>query len=144
MSPRTRRRSAVPLAALVAIAVLAAGCTRNPEAHESSVLVNNERRNRGIPELFINEELTDKAQKWAEHMAARGAVSHSNLRAGLSPGWRYVGENVGWARSVGEMHSLFMASSPHRSAMLDSRYSSYGVGVAVVNGRYYTVHVFAG
>jgi uncharacterized protein YkwD len=144
MSLRTRRRSSIVVALLTTVAVLATGCTRNPEAHESSVLVNAERRNRGIPELFLNEELTDKAQRWADHMAARGTVSHSNLREGLNPGWRIVGENVGWARSVGEMHSLFMSSSTHRSTMLDRRFSSYGVGVTVVNGRYYTVHVFAG
>jgi uncharacterized protein YkwD len=143
MSPRTRR-SSIALAVLCAVAVLASGCTRNPQAHESSLLVNNERRARGIPELFINEELTDKAQRWADQMAARGRVSHSDLRAGLGPGWRFVAENVGWARSVGEMHALFMTSSAHRSTMLDRRYSSYGVGVTVANGRYYTVHVFAG
>lgn len=144
MSPLTSRRPSLIVAAVAVLAVLASGCTRNPQAHESSVLVNNERRNRGLPELIINEELTDKAQRWADHMAARGVVSHSNLRQGLSPGWRFVGENVGWARSVGEMHSLFMSSAPHRSTMLDRRYSSYGVGVAVRNGRFYTVHVFAG
>jgi uncharacterized protein YkwD len=144
MSPRTRRRSSVALAMFVAFAVLATGCLRNPESQESANLVNNERRNRGIPELALSADLIAKAQGWADHMAARGSVSHSNLREGVDPQWRVLGENVGWARSTGEMHSMFMASAPHRSTMLDRRYRAYGVGVAVVNGRFFTVHVFAG
>ena len=84
-----------------------------------------------------------KAQAWAEQMARTGQVSHSNLRDG-APGFRYLGENVGWARSVGEMHSLFMASSSHRATIVSGRYTKVGTGVAIVNGRYYVVQVFGG
>ena len=37
-----------------------------------------------------------------------------------------------------------MNSPSHRSTMLDRRYTRFGVGVSVVNGRYYTAQVFAG
>jgi uncharacterized protein YkwD len=37
-----------------------------------------------------------------------------------------------------------MASSAHRRAILDGRYTKYGTGVAVSGGRYYVVQVFAG
>lgn len=144
MTLRTRRRSTMVVAIIAVFSLIATSCTKNPESAETAQLINNERRARGIPELHLNPTLIDKAQDWADHMARQGRVSHSNLRQGVGTGWRSLGENVGWARSVGEMHSLFMASSGHRSTMLDRRYSSYGVGVAVVNGRYYTVHVFAG
>ena len=42
------------------------------------------------------------------------------------------------------MHQLFLNSPDHRRNMLDGRYDRYGVGVAVVGGRYYTAQVFAG
>ncbi len=140
MTRRTRRLSSLVALALV-VSLVAAGCTRNQEAWESSQLINNERVNRGLHELTLDVNLVNKAQDWADHMAATGRVSHSNLREGTA-GFRYVGENVGWARSVGEMHSLFMASSSHRASILSGRYDKFGTGVAVVNGRFYVVQVF--
>ncbi len=141
---RSIRRISLTTAVVAVMAVLAAGCTRNGESWDSAMLVNEERVNRGIAELALDDVLIDKAQAWAEQMAASGRVSHSNLAQGAGTGWRVLGENVGWARSVEEMHSLFMNSSGHRSAILERRYSRYGVGVAVVNGKYFTVQVFAG
>lgn len=147
MDPRTtarRRRSTVVLALLATVAVLATGCLRNDEGGETASLINTERRNRGIPELVYDAALIAKAESWADTMAQRGRVSHSSLRDGVGSGWRVLGENVGWARSTGEMHSLFMGSSSHRATILDRRYTHFGVGVAVVGGRHYTVHVFGG
>ena len=141
---RRSRRLSVAVAIAVAFALVASGCTKNAEAWESSVLINNERTNRNIPGLALDVNLVNKAQGWADWMAATGRVGHSDLRRDAGPGWRYLGENVGWARSVGEMHSLFMASSSHRSSILDRRYTRYGTGVAVVNGRLYVVLVFGG
>lgn len=138
------RRSTVVLSLVAVLAVLATGCLRNAEGDETAALINSERRNRGIAEMTLDKTLVAKAERWADTMAARGRVSHSNLRDGVGSGWRVLGENVGWARSTGEMHSMFMASPSHRSSMLDRRYTHFGVGVAVVGGRQYTVHVFAG
>lgn len=144
MTPRTRRPQIFAVAIATVISLVAVGCTKNPESAETAQLINNERRARGIPELTLNPTLIDKAQDWAEHMARQGRISHSDLRQGTGTGWRALGENVGWARSVDEAHTLFMRSSSHRTTLLDRRYSSFGVGVAVVNGRYYVVHVFGG
>jgi uncharacterized protein YkwD len=131
-------------AVVLFMALVGSGCTKNPQAHESAVLVSNERANRRIRPVQLDINLVNKAQSWAEHMARSGRVSHSTLTQGVGTGWRYLGENVGWARSVAEMHSLFMASSAHRAAILDGRYSRYGTGVAVVGGRYYVVQVYGG
>jgi len=142
MTRRTRRLSTLVALALV-VTLVAAACTKNPESLESAQLVNTERINRRIPNLLLDANLVNKAQAWAEQMAARGSVSHSNLRDG-APGFRYLGENVGWARSVGEMHSLFMSSTSHRNSILSGQYSKYGTGVAISGGRYYVVQVFGG
>jgi uncharacterized protein YkwD len=143
MSQTSRRMTLVASIALV-LALVATGCTKNAQAHETAVLINNERARRGIGQVHLDARLVNKAQDWADHMARTGQVRHSVLTAGIGSGWRFVGENVGWARSVGEMHSLFMASSSHRAAILDGRYNRYGTGVTVRNGRYYVVHVFGG
>jgi uncharacterized protein YkwD len=140
----TSRRTTVAVAILCALAVLATGCTKNAQAHESAVLINNERARRGVRQAQLDARLVAKAQDWAENMARTGHVRHSVLTSNIGSGWRLVGENVGWARSVGEMHSLFMASKAHRAAILDGRYSKYGTGVAVRDGRYYVAQVFGG
>lgn len=143
MTRGTRRLPAIA-AVVVALAVLASGCTKNGAAWDSAVLVNHTRQAHGIRDVHIDDVLVDKAQAWAEHMAATGTVSHSNLAQGAGDNWRILGENVGWARSVEEMHQLFMNSPAHRSTLLDGRYDRFGIGVAVVGGRYYTVQVYAG
>ncbi|MFN7148749.1 MAG: CAP domain-containing protein [Microthrixaceae bacterium] len=144
MSRSTTRRFSLVTALVVVVAVLATGCTKNGEAWNSYTLMNNERENRGIRELRLDDTLVNKAQAWADHMAATGTVRHSNLAQGAGTGWTVLGENVGWARSVNEMHSMFMSSSSHRGSILNGRYDRVGVGVAVRNGRFYTVQVFAG
>ena len=142
MSRSTRRWSVLAALALC-IALVGAGCTKNAESLQSAQLVNTARSDRGIPALNLNDTLIEKAQAWAETMAANGSASHSNLTDGAGPGWSRIGENVGWARSIDEMHTMFMNSPAHRAAILDAGYTQYGTGVAVVNGRYYVVQVFA-
>ena len=143
MTPRTRRSTAI-VGFVAAIAILAGGCTKNRQAWDSAVLVNQTRHAYGVHDLRLDDTLVNKAQGWAEYMARTGRVSHSNLAQGAGTGWRVLGENVGWARSPQEMHDMFMRSSQHRSTMLSGRYDRFGVGVAVVNGRHYTAMVFAG
>lgn len=143
MTTRTRRIS-TSLALVAAVAVLLSGCTRNAEAWDSATLVNQARHSSGAKDVALEGSLVEKAQAWAEHMAATGTVSHSKLSDGVQGDWRVLGENVGWARSIDEMHQMFLNSASHRSTMLDRRYTRFGVGVAVANGRYYTVQVYAG
>jgi len=141
---RGTRRLSLAIVALAAFAVLATGCDMSPEAWDSAVSVNNEREARGLRPLDLDKVLNEKAQAWADQMAASRSVSHSVLTQGVGDNWRVLGENVGWARSSGEMHQMFMKSPSHRSTMLDGSYTRLGVGVSVVDGRLYTAQVFAG
>jgi len=143
MSQRTRRSSVVVAAIALVLALVASGCTKNAQAAESARLINNERARRGMRELALDINLVNKAQAWAEQMARSGKVSHSVLRQ-VNGRWTYLAENVGWARSPGEMHSLFMKSAAHRASILSGRYTKVGTGVAVRGGRHYVVQVFGG
>lgn len=143
MTRGTRRLSIVTVF-VVALAILGSGCTRNDAAWATAVLINQSRHQSGVRDVRIDDTLVAKAQAWAEHMASAGQISHSNLTQGVGNDWSALAENVGWARSVQEMHSLFLGSSQHRANMLSGRYDRVGVGVAVVGGRFFTVQVYAG
>lgn len=142
---RNRRRRLTAVIALVAaLALVGASCTKNAAALDSAMRVNSSRADRGLRALGIDPVLVDKAQAWADHMAAVGNVEHSVLTDGAGSNWRVLGENVGWARSISEMHSMFMNSPAHRANVLNGRYNRVGTGVTVVDGQYYVVQVFAG
>jgi uncharacterized protein YkwD len=142
--PTNARRKALPVLIVAALALLLTGCFPNGAAEESAARVNAERTARGLPALVPSGTLIAKAQSWADRMAASGAARHSNLTEGAGNDWRVLGENVGAAGSIGEMHALFMASPGHRGSILDGRYNRFGIGVAEAGGRYYVVQVFAG
>ena len=143
MSLRTRRWPALAALALC-VALITASCNMNGEAWESSQLLNGARTDRGLPALALEEVLNEKAQWWANTMAANGSVTHSDLAAGIPAGWTRLGENVGWGRTVQEAHDLFMNSPSHRAAILSSGFTQVGTGVTFSNGRYYVVQVFVG
>lgn len=144
----TRRRPRGRTAALVVlvgvVAVLGVACTKNAAAYEVAVRINATRNEQGLRSLALDETLINKAQAWAEQMAANRNVSHSVLTENAGNDWRVLAENVGWARSVAEMHALFMNSAPHRTNILNGRFTRMGTGVAEVDGQYYVVQVFAG
>ncbi len=137
-------RLTLVVAVLAALSLVGVSCTKNGAAFESASRANGAREARGLWDLSQDQTLINKAQDWAEHMAATGVVSHSVLTANAGTNWRVLGENVGWAYSIEQMHDLFMASSAHRANILSTRYNRIGTGVAQVGNRYYVVQVFAG
>lgn len=138
------RRTALPILLVAVVALLATGCFRNGAAQESANRVNDERVAHGLRPLVPSAILIQKAQSWAEAMAAAGGPSHSRLADGAGDDWRVLGENVGEAGSIGEMHDSFMNSPDHRAAILGGQYNRFGVGAAEVNGRWFVAQVFAG
>ena len=141
---RTGRSAVLAVALAAALMALGAGCTKNAEAYASFQRINTERTNHGLGTLVLDDALVAKAQAWAETLAATGTVRHSVLTDGVPAGWRFVGENVGSAGSVDQMHDLYMASAPHRANILDARPNRVGTGAAMAGGRLYVVQVFAG
>jgi len=138
--PRTARR-ATPL--LLVLAFVVTACMPAPALH-SLQLVNEERAHRNIRPLEYHPTLGAKAQAWAEQLAARGTLSHSNLADGAGPGWRSLGENLAMASSIEEAHHRLMNSSGHRASILNRNYTHLGVGVAESGGRFWVVQVFGG
>ena len=131
------------LLALPILAALLTSCIGLEYAKAIS-LVNDERESRGTAPVLDHPTLRAKAQGWAEVLAGRGQLAHSNLSDGAGTGWRALGENLAVAGSLGEAHNLLMNSSSHRSTLLSGRYTHVGMGVARAGGMIYVVQVFGG
>lgn len=149
---RSRLRRAprvVVLVATVLLVLAAAACTPQNEAQD---LMNGDRNANGLASLPSETNTFVKAQSWAETMAANGRISHSGSSAGLPPGWRSWGENVGCGSSLAGVEKAFMNSSGHRANILGRSWTLAASGVArgtcttssgfVIKDAYFVVQVF--
>jgi hypothetical protein len=100
-------------------------------------LVNHERTSRGMSALAYNTKLSSIARSHSDDMASSGKLYHNTAVLESDSFYRemgnptMVGENVGDGPSVQWLHDAFMSSSEHRSNILEPRYTSLGIGVAV-------------
>jgi uncharacterized protein YkwD len=146
--PRSRRRPALALLAVVVLSVAAAGCMPG-DARTFLDRTNDLRDRYGLRAYHEHDTLTAKAEDWARYMARTGSLQHSNLSSDLG-GLRYsaLGENVGVSSKTSDtlltIHNMFVSSSPHRANLLSSSYTHMGVGVATDSrGRVWVAEVFA-
>jgi uncharacterized protein YkwD len=128
--------------ALVAVATLLSGCFGSPDQESSFALMNNDRVAHGEAGLLPHGALLEKAQAWAEHLAAIYGLQHSSLPSGVSTCWSTLGENVGYGSSISAVENAFMASSPHRANLLNGAFAYAGTGVAYRGSRVFVVQVF--
>ena len=135
--------AALVVAGTLAVLSPPAGAVNDPGAEGDFVARTNAlRASKGLPGLSVNGTLAAKARDWAEHMAAVGAISHSNLSDGAPPEWQRLGENVGRGPSVDAIHNALVASPEHYANLTDPGFQSIGVGVVNANGTYYVSEVF--
>jgi uncharacterized protein YkwD len=114
-------------------------------------LLNADRRANGLSDLKASSALTAVARSHAQDMIDRNFFSHTNpdgktlsdrlKQAGIS--FSAAGENIAQNTSVQGAETSFMNSSGHRSNILNSSYTTVGVGVASDNnGNVYVVQDF--
>src|SRR4051795_4897090 len=134
---------AMVVAGSMAVLSSSAGAVNDPGAEGDFVARTNAlRASRGLPGLSVNGTLAAKARDWAEHMAAVGAISHSNLSDGAPPEWQRLGENVGRGPSVDAIHNALVASPEHYANLTDPGFRYVGVGVVNANGTFFVSEVF--
>ncbi|KYG32392.1 CAP domain-containing protein [Alkalihalobacillus trypoxylicola] len=113
------------------------------EEQEMVNLVNQERQQRGLAPLTINNELTKVARVKAQDMIDNNYFDHQSPTYG-SPfdmlnhfgiSYRTAGENLAGNQSVGAAHQALMNSQGHRENILNSNYTEVGIGV-IDGGRY--------
>jgi hypothetical protein len=104
--------------------------------------VNTQRVVRGLPELTINDELTDLSLQWSKVLATNGALSHSDLVTGVTQTWKKLGENVGSGSSASMVAAALVTSPTHFANMIDPDFTMIGVGVTVSDNVIYVVQKF--
>jgi hypothetical protein len=105
-------------------------------------LINEERTDRGLNELKRHSDLDTGAQAQAQAVADAGYLFHNPDLGDVTSGWELIGENVGYAGSIEQVHEALMNSTGHRENILNVRYSHVGVGVVVSDGSVWVAEVF--
>lgn len=115
---------------------------RSGAEKEFASRINSHRANNGLPALTRSGALDSYARSWAETMAERGDLAHSNIGS-LLGSWSAVAENVGVGGSVDSIFDALASSGSHNTNMLGD-YTHMGIGVwEDAEGRLWTAHVFA-
>lgn len=142
----------LPIIVLV-VAVLVTG-TAGPTRAEDLTrrdrmfhLLNQVRRNHGLPTFRLNRSLSTYAWRHSRRMADQGTIFHTTdmyrlIRSYNPSTW---GENVGMAGQVRTVLNLWMRSSGHRANILRRAFRRVGVGVAYIRGSVWvTVYFYGG
>jgi len=119
-------------------------------------LVNNERRRKGLGDLYWDDELAQMARAYSRQMAREAFFSHfdrdgnsvvERARRSAIRGWSKIGENLFRCEGYDEFDSLavsgWMGSPTHRRNLLDRQFNTTGIGVARSrDGETYITQVF--
>jgi hypothetical protein len=140
---RAGRLLVAPALTVTLLATLLVGTAGASEPGDMIARTNASRSSGGLGALAANAELMNKAQGWANYMAAHHVVAHSSYSSGVSANWTKMAENVGKGDNTATVHNAFMNSAPHRANIMDGSYQYIGVGVAHGNdGFIYVDEIF--
>lgn len=128
------------LSAVLATEFLAA------EEEELGRLLNEERVERGLPELRVADALRTIARRHSQRMMMEGTIFHSQTFReeveAVFPDWASIGENVGVSPDVPSVHQAYMDSPGHRANILNEKWRWMGIGMVAGDGRMFSTQNF--
>jgi hypothetical protein len=132
-----------------AVALHGLGPASASPADEESCFVsaiNSARGAAGVAPLSIQGDLLRISRVWSQTMSTAGHIFHNTNIANLVPSnWQTVGENVGTGPTCDSIAEAFMNSPEHRRNILDSAFTTVGVGVVdSPNGTVWVTEDFMG
>jgi uncharacterized protein YkwD len=137
---------------VLVVAVLVAGTSSPVHADDVSRrdkmlhLLNQTRRNHGLPVFRLNRDLSHFAWQHSKRMSERNRCFHTvdlygAVRSYSPSTW---GENVGAAGTLRRVRTLWMGSSGHRANLLKPAFRRIGIGVVRARGRVWVTAIFYG
>jgi uncharacterized protein YkwD len=133
---------------------------RTPEAEKlglsSLTLINEARKQNGLPELLADETAAQIALSHSANMVGADFFSHKDpqgrdllarSREGGLRGWRALGENIAYNQGYDQPAQAavegWLNSPSHRANIMHSMYTHTGIGVCVApDGRAYFTQIF--
>jgi len=114
-------------------------------------MINQFRRESGLPEVTMDEELNDLAQNHSQDMADKNYFAHINLEnkspedrrieAGISTP---ISENLAKDISLAHAHQGLIFSAVHRKNLLDPDWTKVGLGITLKDGYLLITEAFTG
>ena len=117
-------------------------------------LINQDRREHGLPELILDERLSTIARAHSADMRDRGYFDHtspdgntiSDRLASGGVSFRYAGENLELTKNVSDPANMantqFLGDPSHRGILLNTQFKRAGVGVARSGNTYWITQDF--
>ena len=106
--------------------------------YEMLILLNKERKKRGLQPLTADEPMRKVARAHAQDMLRRGYFSHVTpdgkdpfyriKKAGIK--YKHAGENLAYASTLAKAHNGLMHSKLHKEAILNPQFKRVGIGIA--------------
>lgn len=126
------------------------------DEHTIHNLINDERRKKGMEELFWDENLARLARNYSRQMARELFFSHydpsgksvvERARSSRISDWSKIGENLFFCEGYDNYDTLavrgWMKSSGHRQNILDRQFNVTGIGIANTrDGQIYITQIF--
>jgi len=114
-------------------------------------LINRERIERGLQPLIIDSDLVKWSKIKSQDMVKNNYFAHeapdygkaAEMLRNAGVVFRYVGENLGKASTVTNVHNGFMKSSVHKAAILHKGYSHVGIGIFSKGPTIFVTEIFA-
>jgi uncharacterized protein YkwD len=138
---RPARHTVIATAVLITAFSLLTACL-SPDQDQTRVAMNNDRGAYRLGALPVQMDAQNKAQAWAQRLAAENTLYHSNLPDGINVRWCSIGENVGYGPSISAVETGYMNSPPHKANIINNKWNGVGTGVAYNGPRVFTVQVF--
>jgi len=144
MVMRVRGLIASVIVVLVGVAFAPAGRAATAPSGEAELLqrTNADRAANGLGILSSADDLVAVARRHAQRMADAGRIFHNDNLPNEVSGWQSIGENVGRATTVADVHDAFMASPAHRANVLRGVFTQAGMGIVEQDGQLWVVAVF--
>jgi len=123
---------------------------RPDDARSIFDLTNQDRQQRGLPNLRWDDALAAAALAHANRMAQKQTLSHQfpdepgllERAAAAGAHFRAIAENVATGPNPASIEQEWMHSTPHRTNILDPKMNSLGVAVVERGGTRYAVEDF--
>lgn len=145
-SPTTAPPTTAPPATVAPPPAGAQAVTDAGAADRSLTFVNQHRTGNARSVLASDPDLDTAALDWARQLAESGNLGHNPELRDVVPGrYGYIGENVAYSWTDGNIDQGWWESQGHRDNILGEHYTAVGIAFVVDDeGTYWAVQVFGG